>query len=244
MPLTAPDLQDITHLQSNNLFSGLEPGELANIAQAGRLRRLKSGSYLFRQGTPATNLYILVAGTIKMTQLTPEGHQVLLRVASPGEAIGAIAAVGGARYPATAQAVEDCRLLAWESDSLLALMERYPHLAINALRFMSGHVQEFQDRYRELATERVERRVARALLRLAGQVGRRSEGGILIDVAFTRQDLAEMTGTTRYTISRMLSEWEQKGLIKASRERVLIRQPHSLAVIAEDLPTMAHTDTP
>ena len=236
MTLTSSELQDISHLEKNDLFNGLEPGELASIAQAGRVRRPKAGAYLFRQGAPAKNLYILVAGSIKMTQLTPEGHQVLLRVASPGDTIGAIAAVGNARYPASAQAVEDCTLLAWDSDSLLSLMERFPHLAINALRFMSRHVQEFQDRYRELATERVERRVARALLRLAGQAGRKVEGGILIDLALTRQDLAEMTGTTRYTISRMLSEWEVQGVIKAGRERVVIRQPHSLVVIAEDLP--------
>jgi len=244
MPLIGPELQDIGRLEGNDLLNGLEPSELASVAQASRLRRLKAGAYLFRQAAPATNLYILVAGSIKLTQLTPEGHQVLLRVASPGETIGAIAAVGGALYPATAQAAEDCRLLAWDSESLLSLMERFPHLAINALRFMARHVQEFQDRYRELATERVERRVARALLRLAGQAGRRVEGGILIDLALTRQDLAEMTGTTRYTISRMLSEWEQQGVIKASRARVLIKQPHSLVVIAEDLPSVAPHDTP
>lgn len=242
MPLTGPELQDIGRLESNDLLNGLEPSELASIAQDGRIRRLRRGAYLFRQGAQATSLYILVAGSIKMTQLTPEGHQVLLRVASPGETIGAIAAVGGARYPATAQAAEDCRLLAWDSASLLALRERFPHLAINALRFMSRHVQEFQDRCRELATERVERRVARALLRLAGQAGRRVEDGILIDLALTRQDLAEMTGTTRYTISRMMSEWEQQGLVKAGRARVLIKQPHSLVVIAEDLPPAAPSD--
>ncbi|MBF6613343.1 MAG: Crp/Fnr family transcriptional regulator [Chloroflexi bacterium] len=244
MPLTGSELQDISHLESNDLLYGLEPSELASIAQAGRVRRLKTGAYLFRQGAPATNLYILVAGSVKMTQLTPEGHQVLLRVASPGETIGAIATVGNARYPATAQAAEECRLLAWDSDSLLSLMERFPHLAINALRFMSRHVQEFQDRYRELATERVERRVARALLRLAGQAGRKVDGGILIDLALTRQDLAEMTGTTRYTVSRMLSEWEEQGVIEAGRKQVIIKRPHSLVVIAEDLPPAISPDTP
>jgi CRP-like cAMP-binding protein len=119
---------------------------------------------------------------------------------------------------------------------MLSLMERFPTLAINAVRVMSMRVQEFQDRYRELATERVERRVARALLRLAGQAGKKVPDGILIDLAFTRQDLAEMTGTTRYTISRMLSDWEERGLVEASRERVLIKQPHSLVIIADDLP--------
>ncbi|HST03659.1 MAG TPA: Crp/Fnr family transcriptional regulator [Chloroflexia bacterium] len=233
---TRPGLQDVGYLESNDLFKGLEPSELEGVARAGRTRRLKPNAYLFRQGAPATTLYVLVAGQIKMTQITPEGHQVLLRVASPGETIGAIAVVDKALYPATAQAADECRLLAWDSDSMLALMLRFPHLALNMLRVVSAHVIEFQDRYRELATERVERRVARAMLRLANQVGRRSADGILIDVALTQQDLAEMTGTTRYTISRMLSEWEQRGLVKAGRGRVLIKQPHDLVVIAEDLP--------
>jgi CRP-like cAMP-binding protein len=120
---------------------------------------------------------------------------------------------------------------------MLDLVLRYPQLALNILRVVSAHVIEFQNRYRELATERVERRVARALLRLANQAGQKVAGGILIDVALTQQDLAEMTGTTRYTISRMLGEWEQRGLVKAGRGRVLVKQPHNLVVIAEDLPS-------
>jgi CRP/FNR family transcriptional regulator, nitrogen oxide reductase regulator len=236
MSASTPGLQDIGYLQSNELFKGLDLHDLASVAQAGRLRRLRAGAYLFRHGEQATNLYILVAGQVKMTQITPEGHQVLLRVAGPGETLGVIAAVDSARYPATAQAADDCRLLSWDNESILSLMLRFPQLAINALRIVSGRVQEFQDRYRELATERVERRIARALLRLAAQAGRKVPDGIRIDLPLTRQDLAEMTGTTRYTISRMLSEWEQQGIVEASRERVLIKRPHSLVVIAEDLP--------
>jgi CRP-like cAMP-binding protein len=92
-----------------------------------------------------------------------------------------------------------------------------------------------QERLRELATERVEQRVARTLLRLARQVGRKVEGGVLIDMPLSRQDLAEMTGTTLYTVSRILSQWEQQHLVETGRERILIRQPHGLVAIAEDL---------
>lgn len=237
--LAGPTLRDTGYLANNELFKGLAPDELAIVAQEGRARQLRGGAHLFRQGDRATSLYILLAGSVKMTQLTPEGHQVLLRVAGPGETLGVIAALDDARYPATAQAADSCRLLSWDGDVMLSLMQRIPQLAINALSIMSRRVQEFQDRYRELATERVERRVARALLRLAQQVGRKVEGGILIDLTFTRQDLAEMTGTTRYTISRMLSDWEERGLVEASRERVFIKRPHDLVVIAEDLPSAA-----
>ena len=96
---------------------------------------------------------------------------------------------------------------------------------------------ELQDRYRELATERVERRVARALLRLARQTGTRTQEGVLLDLPLSRQDLGQMTGTTQYTASRILSGWEHKGLIVTGRERVVIRDPHGLVIIAEDLPT-------
>jgi CRP-like cAMP-binding protein len=98
---------------------------------------------------------------------------------------------------------------------------------------MTTYIQEMQERYRELATEKVERRIARALLRLVAQMGVKMEKGI--ELTFTRQDLAEMSGTTLYTVSRVLSEWERQGVVEAGRERVLIRNPHGLVSIAEEL---------
>ena len=98
---------------------------------------------------------------------------------------------------------------------------------------------ELQDRGRELSTEQVDRRVARALLRLAQQTGRKVEGGILLGIRLSRLDLAEMTGTTLFTTSRILSRWTQEGLIEAGRQKVLLRRPHQLVCIAEDLPQAA-----
>jgi CRP-like cAMP-binding protein len=103
------------------------------------------------------------------------------------------------------------------------------------LEVVAGHYRRLLDRYQELATERVERRVARALLRLARQVGQKEEDGVLIGLPLSREDLAEMTGTTLYTVSRILSGWEHQGLVEAGRERVFIRDPHALVAIAEDL---------
>jgi CRP-like cAMP-binding protein len=123
------------------------------------------------------------------------------------------------------------------------LMERFSRLALNALEMLAGRMHELQDRYRELATERVERRVARALLRLVRQSGRRVPEGVLVDFPLSRQDLAEMTGTTLYTVSRIFSGWEAGGLIEAGRERVVIRRPHALVSIAEDLPQPGAKET-
>jgi CRP-like cAMP-binding protein len=108
------------------------------------------------------------------------------------------------------------------------------------LQILSGRVKEFQDRIRELSTERVERRIARALLRLAHQIGKKVPQGVYLDLPISRQDLAEMTGTTLYTVSRTLSKWETMGLITAGREHIIIHTPHGLVCIAEDLP---HTNS-
>ena len=236
MSSASPVPDGLTYLQKARLFRDLPPAELREIARMGRRRYVATDAFLFHQGQPAAVLYVLLAGQVKMTQITPEGQQIILRVVSPGEMFGAVAALGEAVYPASAQAADACVALGWDSATITDLMERFPHLTLNALGIVVARVHEFQDRYRELATERVERRVARALLRLVPQVGRRVEGGLLLDLTLSRQDLAEMTGTTLFTVSRILSRGEQAGLIESGRERVVLRRPHSLVEIAEDLP--------
>jgi CRP/FNR family transcriptional regulator, nitrogen oxide reductase regulator len=236
MSTANPVPEDLTYLQTARLFRDLPEAALREIARVGRRRRAATGAFFFRQGRAAAVLYVLLAGQVKMTQITPEGQQIILRVVGPGEMFGAVAALGEAVYPASAQAADACVALGWDSATITDLMERFPHLTLNALGIVVARVHEFQDRYRELATERVERRVARALLRLVPQVGRRVEGGVLLDLTLSRQDLAEMTGTTLFTVSRILSRWEQEGLIESGRERVVLRRPHSLVQIAEDLP--------
>jgi CRP-like cAMP-binding protein len=168
--------------------------------------------------------------------VTPEGHQVIIRFLGPGEGMGIIVVLSNTIYPLSAEVVTDCTALKWDYEATVLLMEDFPRLALNGLRLVAGRFHELQNRYRELATERVERRVARALLRLARQTGRRTERGVLIDLPLSRQDLGEMTGTTLYTVSRILSNWEQQELIETGRERVTILNPHGLVIIAEDLP--------
>jgi CRP/FNR family transcriptional regulator, nitrogen oxide reductase regulator len=226
---------DISILRQCVLFEGLELNDLRVIASSARLRRVKSGSMFFYQDQPATTLYVLVEGRVKFTQVTPEGEQVLLRAIGPGEMFGAVAALGDAVHPATAQAVGDCIALGWRSEEISDLMERFPRIAVNALRFMAGRLKEFQDRYREMATERAERRVAHALLRLAGQIGREVEGGTLIDLPLSRQDIAEMAGTTLFTVSRILRGWQERGLVRTGRERVVICGLEGLEVVAEGI---------
>lgn len=223
-------------LEKIGLFAGLTEMELqAVVREAGDLK-FEEGSFLFYQDDPAERIFVLKSGRIKLYQLSTDGQQVLMRVMTPGMMFAAISLVEGALYPVSAEAAEDSEVLYWSQQTLLRLLERYPVLALNAIKVLAGHVREFQDRYRELATERVERRIARAVLRLASQTGVKTDEGILLNLPLSRQDLAEMSGTTLFTVSRTLSQWEEKGLVTAGRERLLIRFPHGLVSIAEDLP--------
>jgi CRP/FNR family transcriptional regulator, nitrogen oxide reductase regulator len=238
MPTTAAALfrQDIEHLQRVELFQGIVPDNLARIAQAARRRQISAETFLFHQGDPAEMIYVPVQGRLKLTQITPEGHEVILRYVGVGEMTGATAAFGETAYPASAEAMEETSVLGWDNEAMIILIGQYPRLGLNILRLLSVRLQEVQDRLREMSTERVEQRIARALVRLVSQLGRKTETGVLIDLALSRQDLANMTGTTLYTVSRVLSRWEEEGIIEAGREKVLIKHPPSLVVIAEDLP--------
>jgi CRP-like cAMP-binding protein len=222
-------------LTTIDLFDQLSVQDLDEIASTTTQRDYKKNAYLFHQGDPARRFYVLVKGKVKLTQLTEDGQQIILRYVSPGEAFAIIAVLRKIPYPATAIAANQVSLLSWEDKEMLDLMQKHPQLAINSLAILANRIQEFQDRFREIATERVERRIARALLRLASQTGRKLEHGILIDISLTRQDLAEMTGTTLYTVSRTLSQWEKDGLVSSQREQVTILSPHKLVVIAEEM---------
>ncbi len=229
------EIERITLAQCQ-LFQNLDLDALADIMQMATRRHYTSGSFIFYQEDQANTFYVLIQGSVRMTQITPEGHQIIVHFFGPGQGVGIIATLGQFAYPLTAEAVEDCLFLIWNSQLMNQLMEKYPHLAINAARLLAGRFRELQDRYRELATERVERRVARTVLRLAKQLGKKIDGGILIDMPLSRRDLGEMTGTTLYTVSRIVSKWEQDGLVKTGREQLIIRSPHDLVIIAEDLP--------
>jgi CRP/FNR family transcriptional regulator, nitrogen oxide reductase regulator len=228
--------ENLGYLQDLELFRGLEETHLEQVVAAGATQRIAEDSFLYFQGDPAAHIYVLLEGRLKLSQVTPDGQQIILRYASPGEALGVVALLAEMDYPVSSQAAEDSLVLGWDRASLTRLMEAQPRLALNAVQIMASRTREFQDRVRELSTEKVERRIARTLLRLVRQAGRKVEGGVLIDLHLSRQDLAEMTGTTLYTVSRTLSSWEARGLIKAGREKVVILFPHGLVAIAEDLP--------
>lgn len=216
-------------------FEGITVEGVRCILEEGQVRKVPAGGFFFQQEDEADHAYLLLDGQVKLYQLTPEGQQVTMNIIGSWTVFGVISITKQARYPASAEVMAAAWALSWDRASLEKLVERYPRLAMNAMREMGERVREFQGYIRTLSTERVERRLARVLLRLANQAGRKTEAGVLIDLAVSRQDLAEMSGTTLFTVSRILSQWERDGLVESGRERVVIRKPHGLVVVAEDL---------
>lgn len=230
------DSSYIAFLQKVSLFDSLPESALKEIAALSRPRAVEEGSFFFMQGDEARHMYVLTRGRVKLTQVSADGQQVVLHMVVPNQMFAGIAILSPVKgYPVSAEAMEDCSALAWDGPELRRLADQYPALSFKIMDVMRTHMEEMQSRFRELSTERVERRVARALLRLTMQTGKKLEGGG-IEIALSRQDVAEMSGTTLFTVSRTLSEWERQGLIEAGRGRVVIRKPHGLVSIAEDLP--------
>ncbi len=218
------------------LFSGQPEEALERAVGLARRAKLGKGETLFRQGAPAEAFHLIIGGRLKVSQTTPEGQHVIIRYLGPRDIAGCVAVCGGMPYPATAEAVEDTWMLSWTRPRIAELADRHPGIAMTAMRIMGGRMVELQERLREMQTEQVERRIAHALGRLVVQAGRRTPDGIEIDFPITRQDLAEMTGTTLHTVSRTLSNWEAAGIVGGGRQKVIIVQPHALVSIAEDLP--------
>jgi CRP/FNR family transcriptional regulator, nitrogen oxide reductase regulator len=217
------------------LFAGLDAAACDDVLAAAHVRRIAEGDAVFEQGAAASAFFVLIAGHIKAVQTAATGQQVVVHVIRPGEFFGCVALMGETHYPATALAARESLALTWDVTTLRRLVEHHPVIATNALAGMGARMSDMRARFREISTERVERRIAHALLRLAHHSGRKVEGGLEVDFPITRQDIAEMTGATLHTVSRTLSKWEGEGILDGGRRRIVIRAPHRLVAIAEEL---------
>jgi CRP-like cAMP-binding protein len=224
----------LAEMKTIPLFQGVAEDDLVRLIEAARRRRVPAGGFFFLQGDPAECMFVLLEGRVKLSQTGPDGQQALIRVITPVTLFALVAITTTRDYLVTAEAADDSLALYWTRRDLMGFVTRVPQIARNAMGIMAGRLQEIQERFRQVTTQRVEQRLAHTLIRLAAQSGKKVAAGILIDLTLTRQDLAEMSGTTLYTVSRILGQWEEQGLVIAERERVTIRNPHGLAQIVEE----------
>ena len=223
-----------TDFNGSDFLLGLSKEQVDEIVERGKLYDLQSGTVLFRQGDPATQSLVVLKGRLKLGMLHELGKEVLVRYIGPGELAAMVAVLQGRDYPVSAEAVGATQVVCLERRTMLKIIEDYPPVALNMIRNALNRLEELQNRYLELYAEQVERRIARSLLRIMKQSGKRSGDEILIDFPISRQELADYTGTTLYTVSRTLSAWGKKGWVRSKRERIIIANPHALVLFAEN----------
>lgn len=214
-------------------FSDMDDAALTDVLGAARSVLAEKGDVIFSQDVEAQEFFLLLDGLVRVVKLTPDGEQVIPRHMASGELFGIAPALGLATYPASAIAVVDCILLKWPNAMWHKFVKRHSTFATNTYRIVGKRLAETQQQLVEMATRRVEQRVANALLKLANQTGHKAPDGILIDFPITRQDISDMTGTTLHTVSRLLSRWENDGWIKCSRQRITLVEGHKLVLVTQ-----------
>lgn len=224
---------DISLVRNLPLFRQMEPAALSRLMQRATPQRVAQGATVFEQGSDAVAFYLLLNGRLKVSQVTQDGQQVMVRVVHPGDLFGFARALARRDYPGTAKAAVESLVISWPMADWDAVVENNPRLAINAMQTIGQRLDEAHTRLREMSTQEVERRVAHAVLRLAEKAGRIEDGGTRIDFPITRQDIAEMTGTTLHTVSRLLSSWEGLGLVEGGRQKLTVIDSAGLARIAD-----------
>ena len=214
-------------------FQGLTPAELDRMVGQARSLRIARNRPVFEQEGDAHSFFLLLDGHIRVVKSTSEGGEVTVRYIGPGELMGIATALGRTTYPASAIAAVDCVVLAWPSSLWSEFASAYPSFGASTYQTVGNRLQDAHTRVVEMSTEHVDRRVAHALLKLVNQTGRKTEEGLMIDFPISRQDIAEMTGTTLHTVSRLMSAWEGKGLVRSGRQKVTVVEPHRLLMLAE-----------
>jgi CRP-like cAMP-binding protein len=211
------------------LFTGVLPEDYTRIAAAARIKQFTRGEVLHLEGDSVQRVLVLTSGFAKISKLGMSGMEVILRFGVPGDVLGGADLFSTGSHRTTAQVFRTSRALVWDAVAFKALVERHPVLHQNMARILGGDLLELEERFREVATEKVGQRVARQLLRLQDQIGRWVDREI--EIGISREELAQMTGTTLFTVSRLLSAWEALGMVRPRREAVTICDVPSLRAI-------------
>lgn len=224
---------DPSVLKGAHMFESLDERGLAAAVRAGIVRHVAQGATIFAQGDAGATCHTLLDGRVKIAQTRPDGAQSVIRYIGPGEMYGTVAALMDMPFPADAVAVlESCEIY-WTVAAMRQLMAEFPAIALQATASAGARLMELQNRVGELSTERVEQRIARAVMRLAEQAGRVTPDGIEIDFPISRQELAELAGSTLHTVSRTLSGWDERQITASSRRHIVVKKPKVLLSLAE-----------
>jgi len=218
-------------VRHSRLFSDIPASECREIASAAYEKRFARRETIFREGDPVRRVVLLTSGSAKIVQLGQSGTEVILAVRGPGEMVGTVGLRPQDRHCSTALALAPSTAFVWDSAAFEAFSQRSVHLRRNITQILCQQLHELEERYREISTERVSVRLSHQLVRLLNQLGRRVNGRL--EIRLSREELAQLTGTTLFTVSRLLSDWNQRGIVSTRREAVSVHDPKALAELGE-----------
>ena len=221
-------MNDTILLRRIPLFTDLGPDDL--IALAGRVDKesYRKGEIIFEREEPASTLYIITTGQVKISIPSPAGHEAVLALLSDGEFFGELSLFDEKPHSATAQAMNNTSLLTLHRDDFLAFVRRQPEVAIKIFRVLSSRLRQTNEVLQDAAFLDIPSRVAKRLLELAESHGVRTPRGILIDLSLTQEEIAGMVGATRESVNKALRLYIDKGLISREKQRITVFQPQEL----------------
>jgi len=220
-------------LRATVLYRALSGDDRARLAGVSALRSYDKGEALFSEGDPSDFLYTIVTGRAKVVKMLASGKEVILEIFGPGDPVGAVVAYQGRPYPATAVALEPTSCLLVRCASFFALLERHPTLVRSFILGLTQRIVELTSRIPEVAGGRVETRLAHLFLKLADKTGVARARGTFIPMALSRQDLADLTGTTIETCIRVMSRWGKQSVVRTEKEGFVVLDRAALETLAE-----------
>jgi len=215
-------------LKQSLIFSSLNEDELAELSKLAIERSFKPNEFVFWEGDAPDYFYIVVEGRIKVLKYSYSGKEFIIAFFGPGEMFGEVAVFEGKPYPASAQAAADTKILGIKKEDFLSFLSNRPQVALDIINVLGGRLRDAQGRLKDLAGERVEQRLARTLLMLSSKLGP--------TLPFTRQEIADMAGTTTETAIRVTSQLKDRGIIRSVRGKIIILNETKLKLLSEGPP--------
>jgi CRP-like cAMP-binding protein len=215
-----------------SLFKDLSEAEFKELEPYLVPEKVRKRETLFAEGDSPEWFYLVLSGKVKITKLSHEGKEIILEVISPTDIFGGVAVIRGFPYPANAVAMEDSTVLKISRKNLMRIVDRFPNVMYLIALQLGDRMKSSYDSLKNIALERVEARIAALLLKLARKVGIKRKDGILIDMRLTKQDVADMVGTTVETSIRTFSKFRKQGLVGESGGKFILRDKDGLSSLS------------
>lgn len=218
----------------SDFLGSLEESERDTLHALGRMRTCARGEFLFRVGDPGAHVYFLVQGRVKIFQPGDSGREVILWYCLPGEIFGlAEVAAGGGRV-VNAHACEQSEVLSVPQEAFRGFVASRPRAALLSMQVLSARLRGLSDMVVNLVDDDVETRVAKLILRLGARYGVRDGDVVRLAIPLTHQEIADMVGTTRQTVTGVLMQLRRRGALSVDANRILIESPGLLGEVAQD----------